>query len=169
MSQMSKSARKQYSGEDLTRQIPRQLEKLFTAKNWTEPPKNAASPASVAGLTLVRPVAGGGVQAFGGEVLKFIGDGVLAIFPIGERNPSAACDAALRAIAAARVGMVHLDAARGEQGLSPPSLRHGLHLGKMLWGNICTADRLDFTAIGSAVNLVVRLERACADRSVAAS
>ena len=44
----------------------------------------------------------GSVHAFGGEVLKFIGDGVLAIFPIGERPPSAACDAALRAVGAAR-------------------------------------------------------------------
>ena len=44
----------------------------------------------------------GAVHAFGGEVLKFIGDGILAIFPIGERDGSAACDAALRAVEAAR-------------------------------------------------------------------
>ena len=94
-------------------------------------------------------------------MLKFIGDGVLAIFPIGERDPSAACDAALRAVAAARAGMAHLDAARGEQGLSPLPFGMALHLGEMLWGNIGTADRLDFTAIGSAVNLVVRLEGLC--------
>ena len=103
----------------------------------------------------------GAVHAFGGEVLKFIGDGVLAIFPIGQRDPSAACDAALRAIAAARVGMVHLDAARAEEGLPPLPFGIALHLGEMLWGNIGTADRLDFTAIGSAVNLVVRLEALC--------
>ena len=103
----------------------------------------------------------GAVHAFGGEVLKFIGDGVLAIFPIGERDPSAACDAALRAVAAARAGMAHLDAARGEQGLPPLPFGMALHLGEMLWGNIGTADRLDFTAIGSAVNLVVRLEGLC--------
>jgi adenylate cyclase len=103
----------------------------------------------------------GAVHAFGGEVLKFIGDGVLAIFPIGERGPSVACDAALRAIAAARAGMAHLDAVRGEQGLPPLPFGLALHLGDMLWGNIGTADRLDFTAIGSAVNLVVRLEGLC--------
>ena len=51
----------------------------------------------------------GAVHAFGGEVLKFIGDGVLAIFPIGERDAAAACDAALRAVAAARAGMDHLN------------------------------------------------------------
>jgi class 3 adenylate cyclase len=103
----------------------------------------------------------GAVHAFGGEVLKFIGDGVLAIFPIGQRDPSAVCDAALRAGAAARAGMAHLDAARGEQGLPPLPFGMALHLGEMLWGNIGTADRLDFTAIGSAVNLVVRLEGMC--------
>jgi adenylate cyclase len=103
----------------------------------------------------------GAVHAFGGEVLKFIGDGVLAIFPIGERPPSVACDAALRAVGAARAGMAHLDQARAKQGL--PSLPFGLalHLGEMLWGNIGTANRLDFTAIGAAVNLVGRLEGLC--------
>lgn len=102
----------------------------------------------------------GAVHAFGGEVLKFIGDGVLAIFPVGER-PSAACDAALSAVAAARAGMAHLDQARAAQGLPPLPFGLALHLGEMLWGNIGTADRLDFTAIGPAVNLVGRLEGLC--------
>jgi class 3 adenylate cyclase len=101
------------------------------------------------------------VHAFGGEVLKFIGDGVLAIFPVVEGAPRAACDNALRAVAAARAGMAHLDATRRQQGL--PRLRFGaaLHLGEILWGNIGAADRLDFTAIGPAVNLVSRLEGLC--------
>jgi class 3 adenylate cyclase len=103
----------------------------------------------------------GAVHAFGGEVLKFIGDGVLAIFPIGERSASAACDAALSAVGAARAGMAHLDQARGRQGLPPLAFGAALHLGEMLWGNIGTADRLDFTAIGAAVNLVSRLEGLC--------
>ncbi len=103
----------------------------------------------------------GAVHAFGGEVLKFIGDGVLAIFPIGERDAAGACDAALRAVAAARAGMDHLHRARAAQGEPPLSFGTALHLGEMLWGNIGTADRLDFTAIGSAVNLVSRLEGLC--------
>jgi adenylate cyclase len=103
----------------------------------------------------------GAVHAFGGEVLKFIGDGVLTIFPIGDRPPSVACDAALRAVAAARAGMLRLNEDRGRQGLPSLSFGMALHLGEMLWGNIGTADRLDFTAIGPAVNLVGRLESLC--------
>ncbi|MEI5678920.1 MULTISPECIES: adenylate/guanylate cyclase domain-containing protein [unclassified Mesorhizobium] len=103
----------------------------------------------------------GAVHAFGGEVLKFIGDGILAIFPIGERDAATACDAALRAVTAARAGMDHLDRTRAAQGLAPLPFGTALHIGEMLWGNIGTADRLDFTAIGSAVNLVSRLEGLC--------
>jgi adenylate cyclase len=102
----------------------------------------------------------GAVHAFGGEVLKFIGDGLLAIFPVVEA-PRDACEAALRAVSAARVGMMHLDKERHRQGLPPLPFGAALHLGEMLWGNIGAADRLDFTAIGPAVNLVSRLEGLC--------
>ncbi len=102
----------------------------------------------------------GAVHAFGGEVLKFIGDGVLAIFPV-TGTPGQACDASLRAVAAARAGMAHLDMARQAQGLQPLPFGMALHFGEMLWGNIGAADRLDFTAIGPAVNLVSRLEGLC--------
>ncbi len=102
----------------------------------------------------------GAVHAFGGEVLKFIGDGVLAIFPVTGAQ-SEACEAALRAVVAARAGMAHLDAVRQAQGLPPLPFGAALHLGEILWGNIGAADRLDFTAIGPAVNLVSRLEGLC--------
>ena len=112
----------------------------------------------------------GAVHAFGGEVLKFIGDGVLAIFPVGGA-PAEACEAALRAVVAARAGMAHLDAVRQAQGLPPLPFGAALHLGEMLWGNIGAADRLDFTAIGPAVNLVSRLQDLCRplDRAVLVS
>jgi class 3 adenylate cyclase len=102
----------------------------------------------------------GAVHAFGGEVLKFIGDGVLAIFPV-TGSPAEACEAALRAVVAARAGMAHLDKVRQAQGLPPLPFGAALHFGEMLWGNIGAADRLDFTAIGPAVNLVSRLEGLC--------
>ena len=102
----------------------------------------------------------GAVHAFGGEVLKFIGDGALAIFPVAGA-PGEACEAALRAVGAARAGMAHLDAVRQAQGLPPLPFGAALHLGEILWGDIGAADRLDFTAIGPAVNLVSRLEGLC--------
>lgn len=102
----------------------------------------------------------GAVHAFGGEVLKFVGDGVLAIFPVAGA-PGDACEAALRAVVAARAGMAHLDGVRQAQGLPPLPFGAALHLGEILWGNVGAADRLDFTAIGAAVNLVSRLEGLC--------
>ncbi|MDP9810811.1 class 3 adenylate cyclase [Rhizobium tibeticum] len=102
----------------------------------------------------------GAVHAFGGEVLKFMGDGVLAIFP-DTSTPGEACEAALRAVASARAGMAHLDTVRQDQGLPPLPFGVALHFGEILWGNIGAADRLDFTAIGPAVNLVSRLEGLC--------
>ena len=102
----------------------------------------------------------GAVHAFGGEVLKFMGDGVLAIFPV-TATPGEACEAALRAVTAIRAGMAHLDATRTSQGLPPLPFGAALHFGDMLWGNVGAADRLDFTAIGPAVNLVSRLEGLC--------
>jgi class 3 adenylate cyclase len=102
----------------------------------------------------------GAVHAFGGEVLKFIGDGVLAIFPT-TGAPAEACEAAIRSVIAARAGMAHLDQTRQAQGLPPLPFGAALHFGEILWGNIGAADRLDFTAIGPAVNLVSRLEGLC--------
>ncbi len=128
----------------------------FTALSESNPPS-----AVISALDAWFDRIAGPVHAFGGEVLKFIGDGVLAIFPVVGGAPRGACDAALRAVSAARVGMTHLDDARRQQGLSPLPFGAALHLGEMLWGNIGAADRLDFTAIGPAVNLVSRLEGLC--------
>ena len=128
----------------------------FTALSETHPPAVV-----IAALDAWFDRIAGAVHAFGGEVLKFIGDGILAIFPVVGENPRGACDAALRAVSAARAGMAHLDAERRRLGLAPLPFGVALHLGEILWGNIGAADRLDFTAIGSAVNLVSRLEGLC--------
>jgi len=130
-------------------------------RGFTELSESIAPEEVVASLDAWFDRIAGAVHAFGGEVLKFIGDGVLAIFPIGEQPPSVACDAALRAVAAARAGMAHLDQTRDNQDLPPLRFGMALHIGEILWGNIGTADRLDFTAIGPAVNLVTRLEGLC--------
>ena len=94
------------------------------------------------------------VRGEGGDVLKFLGDGVLAIFPIaapGER--ATACRAALRAIARATDALA---AAAGDG--RPLAFTATLHVGEVVYGNIGSPDRLDFTVLGPAVNLVSRLE-----------
>ncbi len=128
----------------------------FTALSGSNPPV-----AVISALDAWFDRIAGAIHAFGGEVLKFIGDGVLAIFPVVGGQPRSACDAALRAVSAAQVGMAHLDRERHRQGLPPLPFGAALHHGEMLWGNIGAADRLDFTAIGPAVNLVSRLEGLC--------
>jgi adenylate cyclase len=97
------------------------------------------------------------VQAEGGHILKFIGDGVLAIFSADEGRDTAAAAAGL---AAARAIIARLEAHNAADGKSRVALRAGigLHLGTVLYGNVGAPDRLDFTAIGPAVNLAFRLE-----------
>jgi len=97
----------------------------------------------------------------GGEVLKFIGDGLLAIFPIvkGEGDAAAVCR---NAVAAAREAHSRIAALAGRSGSGDlPGLRFGLalHVGEVLYGNIGGGNRLDFTCIGPAVNLAARLEK----------
>jgi adenylate cyclase len=95
----------------------------------------------------------------GGEVLKFMGDGLLAIFPVaGDDNAvGAVCRRALVAAQAARAGIAALPAIRGDNG--GPRFGLALHLGEVLYGNIGGGNRLDFTCIGPAVNLAARIEK----------
>jgi adenylate cyclase len=101
----------------------------------------------------------GPIQAHGGEVLKFIGDGVLAIFRVEEGNTlEAACRRALTAAENAFAGLHELNQGRAIAGVAPLKVGLGLHVGKVVYGNIGARDRLDFTVIGRAVNEVARLE-----------
>ncbi|MHA1601279.1 MAG: adenylate/guanylate cyclase domain-containing protein [Alphaproteobacteria bacterium] len=104
------------------------------------------------------------VVANGGEILKFIGDAVLAIFPCdaGADEVCTAADAAIAAAEAAVVGVAALNQEMGDTG--GPLFRCGvaIHVGEVMYGNVGAADRLDFTVIGPAVNLVTRMEPLCA-------
>jgi adenylate cyclase len=94
-----------------------------------------------------------------GEVLKFMGDGVLAIFPAEDDEDFA--PSSLRALEAATDGLDRLAAvnqARRERGQTEFRIGIGLHLGEVIYGNVGAADRLDFTVIGPAVNLASRIE-----------
>ena len=98
------------------------------------------------------------VQAEGGEILKFIGDAMLAIFPVDEDNVRDRCGAALRAVQDGLTRIDALNAERGSEGLPAITCGAALHLGDVMYGNVGAANRLDFTVIGPAVNLAARIE-----------
>ncbi|MEI9923867.1 MAG: adenylate/guanylate cyclase domain-containing protein [Bradyrhizobium sp.] len=95
------------------------------------------------------------IERHGGEILKFIGDGLLAIFPLSE--PSA-CANLLRAVSEARQAMTALNEKNGGTGRAPLNYGIGVHVGDVMYGNIGSRTRLDFTVIGPAVNMASRLE-----------
>ncbi|MGI9417120.1 MAG: adenylate/guanylate cyclase domain-containing protein [Geminicoccaceae bacterium] len=102
------------------------------------------------------------IKAFGGEVLKFMGDGLLAIFPIETAGSAGrACNQAIKSVRAARAGMASLNGERQRRGERSLEFGVALHVGEVMYGNIGAPDRLDFTVIGPAVNLASRLEACC--------
>jgi adenylate cyclase len=100
----------------------------------------------------------GAVADRGGEVLKFIGDAILAIFPV-QADATPACREALDAAVDALEAVERLNERRSGK----PALSVGvaLHLGELMYGNIGSAQRLDFTVISSSVNETTRLEELC--------
>ena len=97
----------------------------------------------------------GAVLEAGGEVLRYIGDAVLAIFPISG-NEAEACE---RAVRAARIAAERVKATNDKNADKPP-LRYGigLHIGTVTYGNIGVPERLEFTVIGAAANEAARIE-----------
>ena len=95
------------------------------------------------------------IARHGGEILKFVGDGLLAIFPLSD--PSA-CANLLRAVSEARQAMVALNENNSKSGRAPLNYGTGVHVGDVMYGNIGSSTRLDFTVIGPAVNMASRLE-----------
>lgn len=92
------------------------------------------------------------VSQHGGEILKFLGDGVLAIFP-SEDGKQAACQNALSAAREAIAAELP----------EPLEFGVGLHFGRVLYGNVGSKSRLDFTVLGQAVNIAARIEALCAE------
>jgi adenylate cyclase len=100
------------------------------------------------------------IRKHGGEILKFMGDGLLAVFPISDGDETVA-DVCARVLDAAREARANVVAMRYESGELVEQFRFGvaLHIGDILFGNIGGSGRLDFTCIGPAVNLAARLEK----------
>lgn len=95
------------------------------------------------------------IARHGGEILKFIGDGLLAIFPLDRPN---ACANLLRAVTEARQAMAALNKRNKATSRAPLNYGIGVHVGDVMYGNIGSTSRLDFTVIGPAVNMASRLE-----------
>ena len=100
------------------------------------------------------------IEAHGGHVLKFIGDGILAIFP--DDDTAQACHRALDAAAGMRQRIAALNERRATAGLPVTDTHLALHVGELLYGNLGGTRRLDFTVLGSAVNEAARIEALCA-------
>ena len=103
------------------------------------------------------------VMRHGGDVLKFIGDGMLAVFPLSEFE--SAEDAAEAAAGAAQEAVEALQALNQDKAeintWKPLRTGIGLHVGEVFFGNIGASRRLDFTVIGEAVNIASRIEGLC--------
>jgi len=100
------------------------------------------------------------IEARGGHVLKFIGDGILAIFP--QDDMARACGCALDAAANLDKRIATLNARREAHGMPTTSTHIALHVGELLYGNLGSPRRLDFTVLGPAVNEAARIEAFCA-------
>jgi len=113
-------------------------------------------------IPLLNDYAGAVISAIheeGGDVLKLMGDGTLAIFTGADR--SSACHAALAAAALAKQNVAALNERRAVDGLPTTEIYLGLHLGEVFYGNIGSEARLDFTVVGPAVNEVSRIAALC--------
>jgi adenylate cyclase len=105
------------------------------------------------------------VAANDGEVLKFLGDGLLAVWPVDEAGISdhEACARALLAAEAALAATAELNASRAARSEPLLDLDVVLHFGEVVYGNVGAARRLDFTVIGPTVNEASRMEALCAE------
>jgi len=100
------------------------------------------------------------IKPHGGEVLRFIGDAILIIFPVRKDGDSSnSCQSALIAATGALDQLEKFNGIRKKQGKIPILFGIGLHVGRLIYGNVGTVDRLEFTVIGMAVNQAERIER----------
>jgi len=101
------------------------------------------------------------LRSRGGQVLKFMGDGMLAIFPLMAETQAETCRNAIHAAREAMHALDRINRARAEATKPVGEVDLALHIGEVLYGNVGAADRLDFTVIGPAVNEAARIETLC--------
>ena len=130
-------------------------------RGFTAVSDSAPGPVVVELLNEVFEILTATLRERGGQVLKFIGDGMLAIFPFEEADRPETCRRALDAAIEAMRNLEALNAARAARGAPVAAVDLALHLGDVLYGNVGATDRLDFTVIGPAVNEAARMEALC--------
>lgn len=136
-------------------------------RNFTDLTDRLAGADMIGLLNAYFSVLAGAVIDHGGEVLKFIGDGLLAVFPLDRADDgAAAATAALAATQQALSGIAQLNrqppaAIAGIAGWQPLRTGIALHQGEVFFGNVGAPARLDFTVIGRAVNAASRVEGLC--------
>jgi adenylate cyclase len=101
------------------------------------------------------------LRSRGGQVLKFMGDGMLAVFPLLAETQAETCSNAIDAAREAMHTLNRVNRARAEASKPVAEVDLALHIGEVLYGNVGAADRLDFTVIGPAVNEASRIETLC--------
>jgi adenylate cyclase len=127
-------------------------------KNFTETSNRLGGKQVIELLNYFFDAVGPSLEEHGGEILKFMGDGLLAIFPIGEGDDvGQRCEQAVAAVVSARARLKEVNLVLEAEGLPAADFRCSLHVGDIHYGNIGSANRLDFTAIGPGVNLAARL------------
>jgi len=162
-----------YLGEDAGRRVHAgavtrgSLEKLNAVlwyadiRGFTPISDSAPGPIVVDLLNDVFEILTAALRPRGGQVLKFIGDGMLATFSFEEAERAETCRRALDAAIEAMQRLDSLNAARVGAGVPVASVDLALHIGEVLYGNVGASDRLDFTIIGPAVNEAARIEALC--------
>jgi len=129
-------------------------------RNSTQMAEQLGRQAYIDNLNLFFDATAGAVADAGGEILSFIGDGFLAVFPSGrnQKESSDACKLALSAAIEAVDRMTESNQRRADAGDAPLGYGLGLHIGNVMFGNVGLAERLSFSVFGSAVNEASRLE-----------
>ena len=121
----------------------------------------AEGPIVIALLNDVFEILTAAVRSRGGQVLKFIGDGMLTTFSFDEADRAETCRRALDGALEAMRNIDALNAERAAAGAPPVRVDIALHIGEVMYGNVGATDRLDFTVIGPAINEVTRIEALC--------
>ena len=140
-------------------------------RGFTAVSDSAPGPVVVELLNDVFEILTASLRERGGQVLKFIGDAMLATFPFEDADRAETCRRALDAAIEAMRNIDALNTTRAARGAPVAAVDLALHLGDVLYGNVGATDRLDFTVIGPAINEVARIEALCEPlgRSVLAS